>query len=262
MLIEWLYRVPYWLVYSIATLLIFGAAELGCWLALRSPDRGHEYIRGHITTIQSAMLGLLALLIGFTFSIALSHYDLRRNLVLDEANAIGRVALRAQLLPEGQAEKATELLKRYIDTRFFFTSTGDARVVAMEQQSAEAHDLLMALWAEAVTATSQDPHSVPAELFTQSLNEVIDLDEKRRIANRNRVPRAAFILLFAVASVASGFTGYAAGLAGTRQMPANAIMAIAIGAVMLMISDMDRPQRGLIAIDEQALTDVRNSLPK
>jgi hypothetical protein len=262
MLIEWLYRIPSWVIYSIATLLIFSAAEFGCWLARRSADRGNEDIRGHITTIQTALLGLLALLIGFTFSIALARYDVRRTLLLDEANAIGTTALRAQFLPDGHSGKAIELLRQYTDTRFFYIPTENGGDASEAVQSAETQELQKALWAEAVFAASQDPRSVSAGLFTQSLNEVIDLDEKRRIENRNRVPQVAFMLLFAIAGVALGFTGYAAGLAGTRQMPANAIMAISIGAVMLMISDMDRPKRGLILVDEQALIDVKNSFAK
>jgi hypothetical protein len=253
---EWLYGVSQWITYPLAAVLIFAAAEIGCRLGAVSPDRDNERVRAHITTIQSALLGLLALLIGFTFSISLSRYDARRDLLLGEANAIGTTALRAQFLPEGHAATAIALLKDYTDTRFIYSPKD-------ERPSREAGQALLSkLWAEAVFAAGQDPKSVPAGLFAQSLNDVIDFNEKRRIANRNRVPEVAFLLLFGLSAVAVGLTGYGAGLVGTRQRVPNAIMAVSIALVIMLIADLDRPRRGLITVDQQALTDVRDSLSK
>jgi hypothetical protein len=253
---EWLYGVSQWITYPVGAVLLFAAAEIGCRLGTRSPDRGNDQVRAHVTTIQSALLGLLALLIGFTFSIALSRYDARRDLVLGEANAIGTTALRAQFLPEGHAATTIGLLKDYTDTRFIYSRTGH------EPNDAAAQILLDKLWGEAVFATGQEPRSVPDGLFVQSLNDVIDFNEKRRIANRNHVPEVAFLLLFALSAVAVGFTSYGAGLVGTRQRIPNAIIAVSIAVVIMMIADLDRPKRGLITVDQQALTDVRDSLAK
>jgi hypothetical protein len=253
---EWLYDINQWVTYPVGAVFLFVAAEIGCWLGAKSPDRERDQVRAHITTIQSALLGLLALLIGFTFSIALSRYDARRDLVLGEANAIGTTALRAQFLPEGHGATAIGLLKDYTDTRFIYTPSDERPDRAAEQA------LLDKLWAEAVFATAQDPKSVSAGLFVQSLNDVIDFNEKRRIANRNHVPEVAFLLLFALSAVAVGFTGYGAGLVGTRQRVPNAIIAVSIAVVIMMIADLDRPKRGLITVDQQALTDVKNSFSK
>jgi hypothetical protein len=253
---EWLYGISPWITYPVGAVFLFVAAEVGCWLGLKSPDRDRDQVRAHITTIQSALLGLLALLIAFTFSIALSRYDARRDLVLGEANAIGTTALRARFLPEGHAVTAIGLLKDYTDTRFLYTPTDE------RPSRAAAQALLDRLWAEAVFATAQDPKSVSAGLFAQSLNDVIDFNEKRRIATRNHVPEVAFLLLFALSAVAVGFTGYGAGLIGTRQRIPNAIIAVSIAVVIMMIADLDRPKRGLITVDQQALTDVKNSFSK
>jgi len=253
---ELLYGISQWITYPAAALLIFAAAEIGCRLGTRSPDRNNEQVRAHITTIHGALLGLLALLIGFTFSIALSRYDARRELLLGEANAIGTTALRAQFLPEGHGATAIALLRDYTDTRFIY-SPKDERPGREKAQA-----LLDKLWAEAVFATGQDPKSVPAGLFAQSLNDVIDFNEKRRIANRNRVPEVTFLLLFGLSTVAVGFIGYGAGLVGTRQRVPTAIMAVSIALVIMLIADLDRPRRGLITVDQQALTDVREGLAK
>lgn len=253
---DWLYSTSQWISFPLAALLIFFAAEIGCSLAHRSPDRDKDQVRTHIMAIQSALLGLLALLIGFTFSIALTRYDARRDLVLGEANAIGTTALRAQFLPEGHAATAVALLRDYTDTRFVYSKKAD------DHDAAAAQALLDKLWAEAVFATGQDPKSVPAGLFTQSLNDVIDFNEKRRIADINHVPAVSFLLLFALSAIAIGFMGYSAGLTGTRQRVPNAIMAVSVAVVIMMIADVDRPRRGLITVNQQALTDVRNSLAK
>ena len=89
---------------------------------------------------------------------------------------------------------------------------------------------------------------------------MIDFNEKRRIADRNHVPEIAFLLLFILSAVAIGFMGYGAGLAGTRQRVPNAVMAASVALVIMLIADLDRPRRGLITVDQQALTDVSNSL--
>ncbi len=257
---EWLYRISLWVTYPIAAVLIFAAAEIGCSLGLHGKDRGRELAHSHITTIQSALLGLLALLIGFTFSIALSRYELHRTLIVDEANAIGTAALRAQFLPEGPAEKVAALLRDYTDTRL----AGMLEDTDSQESPAAAHsdELLKALWAEAVGISHQKPESIPVSLFAQSVNDVTDYNEKRRIADHNRVPQVTFLLLFAMSAVAVGFTGYAAGLLGTRQTVPNAIIAVSIAVVTMLIADLDRPKHGLITVDRQALLDVRSSFSK
>jgi len=254
---EWLYNVSQWITYPVSAIVIFAAAEFGCWLGYRSADRGHEEIRSHITAIQSALLGLLALLIGFTFFIAVSRYDVRRGLVLEEANAIGTAALRVQFLPQDHQAKAIGLLRDYTGTRLIYSPDTDTK-----GGDARAKSLLSELWGEAVFAAAQDTKSVPVGLFVQSVNDVIDLNEKRRVATRNHVPEVTFLLLYAMAGVAVGFTGYAAGLAGTRQHVPNAIMALSIAVVIMLITDMDRPARGLITINQGALTRLQDSFAK
>jgi hypothetical protein len=252
----WFYGLSQWVSYPVAVILALIGAEVGCRLGARSRDRGLEEVRGHIATIQTALLGLLALLIGFTFSIALSRYDIRRELLLGEANAINTTVLRAQFLSEGHAQTAIALLKDYTDTRFFYSPIEEQPTRDVGQA------LLDKLWAEAVFATEQDPHSMPAELFAQALNEVIDFNERRHIADRDHVPQIAFLLLFGVSTIAVGFMGYGAGLAGTYQRVPNAVMAVSIALVVMMIADLDRPRRGLITLDQQALTDLRNSFAR
>src|SRR5229473_2451046 len=136
-----------------------------------------------ITTLQAAAFGILALLIGFTFAMALSRFEERRDVVLAEANAIGTVGLRAQLLPQPQADDAIPLLRRYVDLRLRLVEANldpdELRLVV-----SQSLELQQALWADAVTAIEADPRPAVSGLFTQALNEMIDLHAKRVAALR------------------------------------------------------------------------------
>ena len=98
MILNWLYECDLAVLYSLTVVLIAGAAQLGILIGRRLS--GNETRSGDINTVTGAALGLLALLLGFSFSLALSRFDVRRTLVLEEANAIGSTANFALMLPE------------------------------------------------------------------------------------------------------------------------------------------------------------------
>src|SRR5690242_8808608 len=94
-------------IFIVSVLIILAATELGRWLGMRAGDRSGDQVR----TLEAAVLGLLALMIAFTFSMALSRYEARREAVLNEANAVGTAALRARLLPEPHGAESLKLLR-------------------------------------------------------------------------------------------------------------------------------------------------------
>ena len=157
------------------------ALEVGFRLGKRRQARSDEPEKTHVSVLHGATLGLLALLLGFTFAMAVSRYETRKALMVDQANAIGTAALRARLLPAPHAERAYALLRGYTDSRLQYNAAGmdDAAIVAAE---ARASGLENQLWDIARTVITDDPKSQPASLFTQALNEVFDLREKRRFA--------------------------------------------------------------------------------
>ena len=159
--------------------------------------------RNHVEALQSAVLVLLALLLGFTFAMAVSRFDTRKGLVLEEANAIGTTSLRAQFLSEPQRSEALALLRQYVSARLDFYGAGIDQV-RLEAASAAAQGIMNRLWALAVTAAAADPRSVPTGLFAQSLNDLIDANEKRRVALDNHVPEAVVYLLLLVSDHGAG----------------------------------------------------------
>jgi len=257
--IEFLYDIGQGWIYGASLILLIGAGEVGRRLGARVRARGTG-THPVLGTIESASLGLLALMIGFTFSMALSRYDSRKAAVLDESNAIGTVILRAQLLPPAQAQSSADLLARYARVRLALGTSGHdraARTDAIKRSLA----LQTALWRDAVAAAATDAHSTPIGLYIQALNDMIDMHEKRLTALRNHVPETVVLLLYLIALTATGFTGYGAGLAGDGERGSKLLMALLIATVLILVIDLDRPYRGLVTVSQQPMLDLIQGLP-
>jgi hypothetical protein len=247
-----------WLVFAIAAALLLASAEFGFRSGLRLHRTKDEARKGQIGGIQGAMLGLLALLLGFTFAMAAGRYESRRSLVLQEANAIGTTYLRASLLPEAHKAAVESLLRRYVDVRleFFYAGEDKARQAAAEQAAAQ---LQRELWAHAVTAGKEAPTPlIPS--FINALNETIDLDATRMNALRTHVPGAVWLLLLAVACAGCCAGGYGAGATGARSAFTIVVLPMLIAVAITLIADLDRPRGGLIGISQQPLLDAKQSL--
>ena len=205
------------------------------------------------------MLGLLALIIGFTFAMALSRFEARRDAVLNEANAIGTTALRARLLPEPHRAEVLNLLRDYVKIRLDITQRPVSRtelIAAVDRSNA----LQEALWHQAKVMAAKDNGMVPTGLFIQTLNEMIDNQGKRLAALRNRVPNIVLLALFGIAAIASGFAGYACGLEARRTRLPVYIMGFLVSAVILLILDLDRPGTGFIEVSQQPMIDTAASI--
>jgi len=236
---------------SIAVLL--AAAEIGHSFGSRAVGEAN------VSTLEAAILGLMALMIGFTFSMALSRFDTRRDAVLNEANSIGTAALRARLLPAPYDAESVRLLRDYARIRVDFTG-GVIAPGEMEAAIARSNDIQEGLWLRAKAVAVKDSAMVPAGIYIQSLNEMFDNQEKRLTAWRNRVPNIVFFALYAIAAVSLGFTGYASGLEARRWRLPVYIMSVLAAGVILLIQDIDRPGAGFISVSQQPMIDTAASL--
>ena len=256
----------FWQVSELALFLVFlagllAAAELAFRLGIRRADLSDESAVTHINILQTALLGLLALLLGFTFFMAVSRFDERRSLVLEEANAIGTTYLRSDFLPAEQRRPVKELLRAHVAARLAFHAAG-VDPVRLQKANRNAAELERQLWTLAVAAAAQDPRSVPAGLFVESLNALIDIHEKRQAALDNHVPEAVIYLLLAVAGLALALIGYGCGLTRRRRLIANTLFTILIVFVITTILDIDRPRRGLITVSQQSLIRLQASMER
>jgi CDP-diglyceride synthetase len=194
-------------IFLLSIMVILAASEIGRWLGVRAGNRSES----NISTLEGAVLGLLALMIGFTFAMALARFEGRREAILIEANSIGTTALRARLLPAPHNTESLRLLKDYVQVWLDITQ----HVPSPAELSAaitRSNAIQEALWQQAKAAAATDNAMVPTGLFIQSLNEMIDNQQKRLTAYRNRVPNLVLLTLYGVAAIASAFAGYASGL--------------------------------------------------
>jgi uncharacterized membrane protein YidH (DUF202 family) len=242
-------------IFLVSVAVILGASEAGRQLGVRASGRGGK----NIATLESAILALLALMIGFTFAMALSRFEGRREAVLNEANAIGTTALRSRLLPPPHRAEALKLLREYVQIRLDITRRVPSPM-EMSAAIARSNELQEALWQQAMAVARKDSGLVPTGLFIQTLNEMIDNQETRLTAGRNRVPNIVLIALYGIAAIAGGFTGYASGLEARRSRLPVYMTGILICAVILLIQDLDRPGAGFITISQQPMIDTAASI--
>ena len=256
---ELFYVVNAWVIFVASIGFFLLATEAGFQLGSRARSSVNEHARSQITMIQGAVLGLLALLLGFTFAMAMSRFDTRKQLVLDESNAIGTTFLRARLLPEPHRTEVSNQLRRYVDVRLEFYEAGvDQKKLRVANDKTE--QLHNQLWLHAAALGEKDPRAITTGLFLQSLNEVIDLHAKRVTAMENHVPESILILLYFVAIMSTGLMGYGCGLGGFRNLFTTITASILIASVIFLIVDLDRPRRGLIKVSQQSMVNLRDSL--
>ena len=246
-----LYNYPLLMVYVVGLAVILAVSEIGWQLGVRVEGRGGS----NISTLESAMLGLLALIIAFTFSMALSRYEARRDAVLNEANSIGTTALRARLLPEPHRTETLKLLREYVQIRLDIVRSGTSLAEQMAVID-RSNSLQEALWQQTKAMAAKDNGMVPTGLFIQTLNEMIDNQGKRLAALRGRVPNIVLLSLFAIAAVAGAFAGYASGLEAKRTRLPVYIMGLLVSAVIFLILDLDRPSSGFITNNQQPMIDT------
>ena len=183
------------------------------------------------------VLGLLGLLLAFSFGMVLNRYEQRRELVMLEANAIGTAYLRAQLLDEPHRSRLGNLLLAYTDNRIKFAAHGET-----DQYRSTNDRLLIEIWAAVRSArASAFAHGVTTGLLI-AFNEVIDLDAERKVAWQLRVPSEVLLLLLAYLSVTAGVVGYA--IDGPRGRRAALVLFLLIALSLSVITDLNRAQLG------------------
>jgi len=262
---EFLYSQPEWLI-GLATLsLLILSVEIGYKIGLEVKVEMSEPMRVQISTIQTAILTIFTFLLGFTFAMSLSRFDLRKQMVVKESNAIGTAALRSQLLPENQRLKMAELFKEYIKVEFSITSRTNISLKENTELNNDAKRIQNLMWIEAFNATENNPLSVPAGLFATSINQLIDVKTERDIAIANHVPEIVLLGLLLFALLAIGILGYGNGLAAAHARYPAAILCIVITLSIILIIDLDRPIRGLTKVSQDSmikLMDVINKTAK
>jgi hypothetical protein len=247
-----------WVFGAIVAVVLLGIAEIGYRLGRRLFATKDEARRSQIGGVQGAILGLLGLLLGFTFSMAVSRFETRRDMVLKEANTVGTTWLRAGLLPEAHRAPAKDLLRRFVDVRLATQAVGydPAKLAEGLRVSAEIE---AELWQHAEAAAKEAPTPITAT-FINTLNEMIDTDAERINAHRNRIPSAVWVLLILVAASGCLASAYGSGAQGVRSAFTSAFLPLLISLVILLIFDLLTPHQGVVGISQQPLIDLQNTM--
>lgn len=235
------------------------AMEIGYQSGRRKQASAAEAIT-QANAVLVSMLGLLALLLAFTFSAALQRYENRSQTVVAESNAIGTTYLRARLLPGEMQDEMQKLLRQYLDVRI-----QEGRVDATEpglhkslQQQAKLMEVQ--LWNGAVKSAELDKSVVSSGLFIQALNELIDTSATRDAALNRQVPEVVLFLMFVTIVLTTATLGYASGVAGHRVTLAAFALVMLIALVVYLIIDLDRPRRGLIQVSHESMLSLQQTI--
>ena len=227
-----------------------GAGVLKRWRKLEQD--AHE----DFNVILAATLTLLGLIIGFSFSMATSRYDQRKNLEEEEANAIGTEYVRADLLPAADAVKVRALLKNYVDQRVLFYTVRDEQ--QLRQIDIRTAQLQADLWSAVLAPAAAQPTPVVA-LAVSGMNDVLNSQGYTQAAWWNRIPTAAWGLMGAIAICSNLLLGYG-GRSTKSGRVLHLVLPLVVSISFFLIADIDSPRRGAILLNPQNLVSLAESL--
>ena len=239
--------------------LLLVAEEFGFRVKRRTRPGSDSIEKADIALILGAVLTLLALLLGFTYAMSERRFETRRQLVVEEANAIGTTYLRAKALPEPRSSQIQELLRQYAALRVEIAGMADdapEKIRGMDNRTKELHGLL---WSHAAALARESPNPVTS-IFLQTLNEMIDLHSKRLAAFRNRVPFSIYLVLFVVSIIILWLVGYYFGMRRQKARFLITMVVLLVTSVMWLIMDLDQPVRGAIKASQQSLIELHQDL--
>jgi hypothetical protein len=243
------------IVLVLSLVVLWLSAYFGSMLAKRRGNPSAE-AREDFSVIQAATLTLLGLIIGFSFSMAVSRYDQRKAYEEEEANAIGTEFSRADLLPAADGAKVRALLIRYAGQRILYYTVRDAD--QLQKIGSDTAQLQNNLWSAIRTPAVAQPTPISA-LVVSGMNDVLNSDGYTEAAWRNRIPQGAWALMFVVAVLCNALVGY-----GKRTRGGKGgilfIWPLVVSISFALIADVDSPRGGIIRVAPQNLLILEGSL--
>lgn len=254
---------PILTIYIGILLIILFSCELGYQLGKSLHSRQDKEATSSIGPMVSGLLGMLAFVLAFTFSMAAANHSSRKQNVLDEANAIGTAYLRSDLLSAQHKNVIKTLLREYVDIRIKVVD--DISILGIKavnidtviKRSITIHNLL---WAEVSTAAI-NASSPNTSLMIVSLNNVIEMHEKRITAGlRNRIPTSIWIAILGICILTMITLGTQLGFSGKRRLLAVIPLSMAFSVLLVLAVDLNRPEKGLIIVGQKAMTNLQSKM--
>ena len=235
--------------------------EAGRRIGLKRRAKDLEGARAGLGAVEGAIFGLMGLLIAFTFSGAAARFDARRQIIVQEANAIGTAWLRLDLLPPSAQPALRDLFRRYLDTRIeIFQKIPDLPAAMAAHDRGNA--LQGEIWNAAIKSCQDTASPATTTLLLSAINEMIDITNTRFVATQTHPPPVIFLMLMVLALMSSLLAGY--GMAGSKTRSWMHILGFAIimGATVYVIVDLEFPRLGFLRINtaDQVMIDLRSSM--
>jgi hypothetical protein len=235
--------------------------ETGRRLGARRLAADVDGARAGFGAVESAVFALLGLLLAFTFSGAASRFDGRRQLIIQEVNAIGTAWLRIDLLPPDVQPGIRDGFRRYLDARLeAYRRLPDVDAAKAElAKAARAQD---AIWSQAVAICLTERGERARMLLLPALNEMFDIAQARTLAADMHPPSVIFVMLILLALGCSLLVGYAMAGGGPRGWAHMVGFAAAITAAAYVTLELEYPRLGLIQVSgfDQALVNLRAAM--
>jgi hypothetical protein len=242
------------LIFALCLPLLSASAWLGSFVLRGDRQLGDES-RESFGVVLAAALTLLGLIIGFTFSMAVSRYDQRKNYEEAEANAVGTEYLRVDMLPTDAASATRALLRAYTEQRILFYTTRSA--VGLAQVDKDTARLQRQLWAAVEIQAVSQPDALRG-LVVAGMNDVLNSQGYSQAAWWNRIPLAAWALMLLIAVLCNAMVGYSGGRSRSRSATLF-ILPLIVSISLFLIADIDSPRGGIIHVAPQNLVSLRAS---
>ncbi len=253
---SWLDDIPLWVLFLVTVFLVLVAIEIGYYIAVFRKRQSEKSPDAPISSVIGSTLGLLAFLLAFTFGMAASRFDTRRELLLDEVNAIETCYLRAALVPDPERLEIRRRLQEYVHLRAELVMQPQT----LPQMVARSESLQNELWSQAILVAGKDSKSEIYALFVHSLNEVIDFHTKRLVVSQYRIPAPIWKALYVVSMLSMAGVGYQFGWAGSRDIAVSLFLALAFSIVIALIADLDRVYEGTLQVNQQPMIELDRKL--
>lgn len=240
------------LLFLFSLVLLWLSVQVGSLLARKMRPVGDED-RADLDLVINGTLTLLALIIGFSFSMAVSRYDQRKNYEEEEANAIGTEYVRADLLPASDAAQAKQLLRRYTEQRLLFYTVRDP--LWLDRINNNTTQLQNQMWSLVARAAGANP-TAPAALVVSGMNDVLNRQGYTQAAWWNRIPTGAWSLMIALAVCSTLLIGY---VSHRKRTWMGSVLPLVLAVAFFLIADIDSPRRGVIRVLPQNLISLYQS---
>ena len=250
---EYLDKLPIWAFFIGMVIAVIAASEIGFYIGMRLQDRGSNPGESRMTSsVVGGMLGLVAFLMAFSIGITISHHSERKNMVITEANAIGVAWLRAGFLEDVDSKLLRQLLREYAEIRIAAANL-EMELPAVMKRSEQIHG---EMWVIIERSVKQGNDTDIMTSLVEAVNDVIKTHSIRLTAAYKRLPRILGTTLITSTILCFLLVGVASSADRKRDTPAIFLFAIVFTAVLMIMVDLDRPQRGMLTVSQTAMADV------